>query len=302
MTLVINPALGEYYGVQGTTWQNPPILNSPTETRDGRRQAADAVLQRRQAERRRVAHAAGRLLGLQHADRQHRQPADGRDRRVADAGADRAPSDSLPSGADGRRAARTDRRDRHRLRRPRDRRRIRRARQRGLVRRHRRRQDRAAASAARSRSTSRAGRVASRATASGCTSRPSSRRRSSTRGCCSSPSARRRPTRATPTCPRSTRWSARCRASDRHALVMKSTVPVGTGAAIRRMLRRAGQGRLRLRLLPRVPQGGLGARGLPRTPTGSSSATTATGPATRSSSSTRRSTRRWSAPTSPAPR
>ncbi|MBV9414816.1 MAG: LCP family protein [Solirubrobacterales bacterium] len=33
ITLVGNPALGQYYGVQGTTWQNPPILTSPTETR-----------------------------------------------------------------------------------------------------------------------------------------------------------------------------------------------------------------------------------------------------------------------------
>jgi hypothetical protein len=33
MTLVINPVLGEYYGVQGTTWQNPPILSSPSETK-----------------------------------------------------------------------------------------------------------------------------------------------------------------------------------------------------------------------------------------------------------------------------
>ncbi len=33
MTLEINPVLGEYYGVQGTTWQNPPILQSPTETK-----------------------------------------------------------------------------------------------------------------------------------------------------------------------------------------------------------------------------------------------------------------------------
>jgi polyisoprenyl-teichoic acid--peptidoglycan teichoic acid transferase len=32
VTLVINPVLGQYYGVQGTTWQNPPILNKPTET------------------------------------------------------------------------------------------------------------------------------------------------------------------------------------------------------------------------------------------------------------------------------
>ena len=39
MTLVINSVLGEYYGVQGTTWQNPPILNNPTDDADGRRQA-----------------------------------------------------------------------------------------------------------------------------------------------------------------------------------------------------------------------------------------------------------------------
>jgi polyisoprenyl-teichoic acid--peptidoglycan teichoic acid transferase len=32
VTLVVNPVLGQYYGVQGTTWQNPPILNKPTET------------------------------------------------------------------------------------------------------------------------------------------------------------------------------------------------------------------------------------------------------------------------------
>ena len=31
-------SVGEYYGIQGTTWKNPPILNGPTETRtvDGR--------------------------------------------------------------------------------------------------------------------------------------------------------------------------------------------------------------------------------------------------------------------------
>jgi LCP family protein required for cell wall assembly len=39
MTLVINPDLGEYYGIQGTTWQNPPLLRKPTstETVDGKR-------------------------------------------------------------------------------------------------------------------------------------------------------------------------------------------------------------------------------------------------------------------------
>jgi polyisoprenyl-teichoic acid--peptidoglycan teichoic acid transferase len=33
MTLAINPELGEYYGVQATTWQDPPILGSPSGTR-----------------------------------------------------------------------------------------------------------------------------------------------------------------------------------------------------------------------------------------------------------------------------
>ncbi|MFL5860536.1 MAG: LCP family protein [Solirubrobacteraceae bacterium] len=34
MTLVLNPVLGQYYGVQGTTWSNPPLLRSPSGTRD----------------------------------------------------------------------------------------------------------------------------------------------------------------------------------------------------------------------------------------------------------------------------
>ncbi len=33
MTLEVNPILGEYYGVQGTTWLNPPILDRPTQTK-----------------------------------------------------------------------------------------------------------------------------------------------------------------------------------------------------------------------------------------------------------------------------
>jgi polyisoprenyl-teichoic acid--peptidoglycan teichoic acid transferase len=32
MTLVLNAALGEYYGVQGTTWSDPPILRHPAQT------------------------------------------------------------------------------------------------------------------------------------------------------------------------------------------------------------------------------------------------------------------------------
>jgi LCP family protein required for cell wall assembly len=33
MTLVINPVQGQYYGVQGTTWDDPPLLKSPSATR-----------------------------------------------------------------------------------------------------------------------------------------------------------------------------------------------------------------------------------------------------------------------------
>jgi polyisoprenyl-teichoic acid--peptidoglycan teichoic acid transferase len=33
MTLVLNPILGEYYGVQGTAWSDPPLLHSPSGTR-----------------------------------------------------------------------------------------------------------------------------------------------------------------------------------------------------------------------------------------------------------------------------
>ncbi len=34
MTLVLNSQLGQYYGVQGTTWTNAPLLRSPSGTRD----------------------------------------------------------------------------------------------------------------------------------------------------------------------------------------------------------------------------------------------------------------------------
>ena len=47
------------------------------------------------------------------------------------------------------------------------------------------------------------------------------------------------------------------RADSGHVLIMKSTVPAGTGESIRRDLLGSG-----LRLLPRVPQGGVCGRGL----------------------------------------
>jgi hypothetical protein len=33
MTLILNPVLGQYYGIQGMTWRNPPLLNNPSYTR-----------------------------------------------------------------------------------------------------------------------------------------------------------------------------------------------------------------------------------------------------------------------------
>jgi polyisoprenyl-teichoic acid--peptidoglycan teichoic acid transferase len=33
MTLVVNPLFGQYYGVQGTTWLNPPLLANPSATK-----------------------------------------------------------------------------------------------------------------------------------------------------------------------------------------------------------------------------------------------------------------------------
>ncbi|MFZ0040207.1 MAG: hypothetical protein WAK93_02795, partial [Solirubrobacteraceae bacterium] len=33
MTIVKNAVVGEYYGVQGTTWMNPPLLDNPSGTK-----------------------------------------------------------------------------------------------------------------------------------------------------------------------------------------------------------------------------------------------------------------------------
>ena len=90
-------------------------------------------------------------------------------------------------------------------------------------------------------------------------------------------------------------------ASDSHALVMKSTVPVGTGASIRRMLDATGKSGFSYVSCPEFLKEGSALADF-RHPTASSSATSATGPETRCPSSTRRSARRSCAPTSPAPR
>ena len=86
MTIALNPVQGQYYGVQGTTWQNPPLLASPSGTRtiDGRKLYLYADGGRLTT----VAWHNGpdTLLDLQHADQRHPQRADGGDRGVADPG------------------------------------------------------------------------------------------------------------------------------------------------------------------------------------------------------------------------
>jgi hypothetical protein len=74
MTLVLNGALGEYHGVQGTTWSDPPIL-PPRPHPGGQRPAAARVRHRLTAVPRRLQHRDWYLLGLQHThelDRQRR--------------------------------------------------------------------------------------------------------------------------------------------------------------------------------------------------------------------------------------
>ena len=148
MTLLINAALGQYYTVQGTTWRDPPIFNSPKriqvvagrklyEYLDGSKIALVAyktpngvywisnTLANDIPNHEMIAMAVSLTIGLS-------------GRSCGRLG----PPTSLPSAPHGC-GARTDRGDRNRIRRPRDRRGLRRAWQRGVVRRHRRRQDRA---------------------------------------------------------------------------------------------------------------------------------------------------------------
>ncbi len=83
MTIAINPLLGQYYGVQGVHWKNPPILNNPAGDQGvPRPHVRDLRGRSRPCHRRRVAGRRQLLLDLQHADEQHRHQADDRDRGV----------------------------------------------------------------------------------------------------------------------------------------------------------------------------------------------------------------------------
>ena len=85
----------------------------------------------------------------------------------------------------------------------------------------------------------------------------------------------------------------------RAILVMKSTVPVGTGEKVRAALDARGARARRLRLEPRVPRRGKCGPRLPPARTGSSSARLSTATATPLPRCTSRSQRRSSEPTSP---
>ena len=93
-------------------------------------------------------------------------------------------------------------------------------------------------------------------------------------------------------------------ASDRHGIVMKSTVPVGTGANVRRRLDELGKDAARVRVESRVPEGGLGSRGLhePGPRRGRRRSRIALGRGRGGAALTSRSTARSCAPTSPPPR
>src|SRR6185437_1776980 len=87
-------------------------------------------------------------------------------------------------------------------------------------------------------------------------------------------------------------------ASDRHALVMKSTVPCGTGASLQRVLRERGREGLQYVSCPEFLKEGSAVKDFlhpDRVVVGDDGGW----PGTRSSSCTRRCRRRWCAPTSP---
>ena len=83
--VVAKGIVGEYYGIQGTTWRYPPILDDPHETivRDGRELMVYRDGKRIRLDR--LAHAQGRLLGLEHAHAVGLLAPDARHRHVAEA-------------------------------------------------------------------------------------------------------------------------------------------------------------------------------------------------------------------------
>ena len=59
ITVALNSALGEYYGIQGTTWTHPPIFNGKSRRRTSTASSCEEFYNGAQAQPRRMAHARG---------------------------------------------------------------------------------------------------------------------------------------------------------------------------------------------------------------------------------------------------
>ena len=252
--------IGEYYGLMGTSWRDPPILQHESEKRTigGREYLLFYNGDRLRMVGWKTDHAV--VLDLQHpAPERLREGDAGRRARRSSGRGDHAGAKAA-ANVHGMPEQAPDRRDRRRVGRSRHRRLLRRAWPPRLVPRHRRAQDR---DAARRRGADlRAGpggpgRAQLRAPAlRDSTSAPLLEHARLLFVCVDTP----------PTYSGDADLS-RVEAvieelpdSAEHAIVMKSTVPVGTGANVRRRLGELGKRQPRLRLEPGVPEGGLGGR------------------------------------------
>ena len=75
----------EYYGVQGMTWKNPPILDDPDRVRDVDGRKLELFYDGSRIRLRRLAHQEGRLLGDEHAHAVDPELATDRHRELAQA-------------------------------------------------------------------------------------------------------------------------------------------------------------------------------------------------------------------------
>ena len=77
---------GQYYGIQGTNWKAPPILDNPSTTTRMRGRTYELFYDGNRLRLVALADAARRLLGVEHAVPHAHEPADARDRPVAEPG------------------------------------------------------------------------------------------------------------------------------------------------------------------------------------------------------------------------
>ena len=85
LRLTYHTGSNEYWGIQQTSWEDPPILDEPDPGAHDRRAQLQALLQRPEAAHRRVRAGRGRLLGREHAPEQALERDDARDRQGPEA-------------------------------------------------------------------------------------------------------------------------------------------------------------------------------------------------------------------------